>query len=326
MGAHDCGTSTRESKEPLFGSFPSRSLPVPTTTLARPAAGSPESRLPDRASTPSIPSGFELDASSTGVRPLLRGIWAYRDLLITLARKDFFVRYRRTSFGLLWAVGLPLVQAAVLAVVFTRIVRIDTGGNYGIYVFSGMLPWTFLSGTVATGSTSIVDGSALATKIYFPRALLPLVILGANLYGFLPGVLILLLGTATIGEGLDADVVLLVPATVLMVLFVAALTLLFAGLHVYFRDLRFIVQATIMAWFYGTPIIYPLDEAVGTLRTILLLNPATGMVTLFRAAVSDTGTSGLGPALISTVAWTVGLTILALALHARRDRNFVDLL
>ncbi|HEU5082091.1 MAG TPA: ABC transporter permease [Acidimicrobiales bacterium] len=271
-------------------------------------------------------AGFELHGARTTVPLLLRDVWRSRDLLATLARKDFFVRFRRTSFGLLWAVGLPLVQATVLAIVFTKIVRIDTGGNYGIYVFSGMLPWTFLSGTVTTGSTSIVDGAQLATKIYFPRAVLPLVTLGANLYGFLPGVAVLLLGTAAIGEGLGADVVLLVPATLLMVAFVASLTLLLAGLHVYFRDLRFIVQATTLAWFYGTPVIYPLDEATGLLRTVLLANPATGMVTLFRAAVSDTGTSGLGTALLATVGWTAVLGTVALLLHARRDRVFVDLL
>lgn len=276
--------------------------------------------------TAAPPVGFELHGARTKVRHLLRDVWRSRDLLATLARKDFFVRFRRTSFGLLWAVGLPLVQATVLAVVFTKIVRIETGGNYGIYVFSGMLPWTFLSGTVTTGSTSIVDGAQLATKIYFPRAVLPLVTLGANLYGFLPGVAVLLLGTLAIGEGLGTDVVLLVPATLLMVAFVASLTLLLAGLHVYFRDLRFIVQATTLAWFYGTPVIYPLDEATGLLRTVLLANPATGMVTLFRAAVSDTGTSGLGTALVATVGWTAVLGAVALLLHARRDRVFVDLL
>lgn len=270
--------------------------------------------------------GFELDGAPTRPRDLLRDIWRSRDLLVTLARKDFFVRFRRTSFGLLWAVGLPLIQAAVLAVVFTKIVRIETGGNYGIYVFSGMLPWTFLAGTVTTGSTAIVDGALLATKIYFPRALLPLVTLGANLYGFLPGVAVLLIGAATIGEGLDTDVVLLVPATVLMIAFVASLTLLLSGLHVYFRDLRFIVQAGTLAWLYGTPVIYPLDEATGTLRTILLLNPATGMVSLFRSAVSDTGTDGVGTAIVATIAWTVGLAVVAIVFHSRRDRVFVDLL
>lgn len=253
-------------------------------------------------------------------------VWHNRDLLLTLARKDFFVRFRRTSFGLLWAVGLPLIQACVLAVVFTKVVRIETGGNYGIYVFSGMLPWSFLSSTVSAGATSIVDGGHLATKIYFPRALLPLVVMGANLYGFFPGVAVLLLGAATIGEGLQGDVVLLLPAVVLMILLVSSLALLLAGLHVYFRDIRFVVQAATLAWFYGTPVIYPLDEAVGTLRTILLLNPATGMVTLFRAAVSDTGTDGLVPALVATGAWTLVFSIAALFLHARRDRVFIDLL
>lgn len=271
-------------------------------------------------------AGFDLRGPATPVRQLVRDIWRSRDLLATLARKDFFVRFRRTSLGVVWAVGLPLIQAAVLAVVFTRVVRIDTGGNYGIYVFSGMLPWTMLSATVTGGSTSIVDGSPMATKIYFPRAVLPLAVLGANLYGLVPGLAVLLLGAATIGEGLQADVVLLVPAVLLLALFVASLTTLLSGLHVYFRDLRFVVQAATIAWFYGTPIIYPLSEATGWLRTVLLANPATGIVTLFRAAVTDTATDGIGPAVVATGCWTVVLAIAAVLYHARRDRVFVDLL
>lgn len=270
--------------------------------------------------------GFELHGSSTKVTALLRDLFRSRDLLRTLARKDFYVRFRRTSFGVLWAVGLPLIQAAVLAVVFTRIVRIETEGNYGVFVFGGMLPWTFLSSSVLTGSTAIVDGSDMATKIYFPRAVLPLVTLGANLYGFVPGVAVLLVAAATIGEGLSTDVWLVVPATILMVVFAASLSLVLSALHVYFRDLRFIVQAAILVWFYGTPVIYPIDMATGALRTVLLANPATGMVTIFRDGVSETGTAGLGIALASTAAWTVALLATGLLLHSRRDRVFVDLL
>lgn len=270
--------------------------------------------------------GFELRGSSTPVSELLRDLRRSWDLLRTLARKDFYVRYRRTSFGVLWAIGLPLVQAVVLGIVFTRIVRIETEGSYGVFVFAGLLPWTFLASSVTTGSTSIVDGAAMATKIYFPRALLPLVIVGANLYGFVPGVAVLLLAALTIGEGLSLDVVLVVPGTILMVLFVSALSLLLAGLHVYFRDLRFIVQAGMLAWLYGTPVIYPLELATGGLRAALLANPATGIVTLFRDAVSDSPSPDVGLAVVSTVAWTAALTVAALVLHGRRDRVFVDLL
>ena len=291
-------------------------MPTTGTTTTTPGPGS--RNHPDE--------GFELRGSSTSVTKLVRDLVRSRDLLRTLSRKDFFVRYRRTSFGMLWAVGMPLVQAAVLAVVFTRIVRIETGGNYGVFVFSGMLPWTFLSSSVVIGSTSIVDGSALATKIYFPRALLPLVTLGANVYGFVPGIAVLLVAAATIGEGVSLDMLLVVPATVLMVTFVASLVLVLAALHVYFRDLRFIVQAVILAWFYATPVIYPIELADGWLRSVLLANPATGMVMLFRDAVSDSGTEDLAIALGSTVAWTTALAAVALTLHARRDRVFVDLL
>lgn len=270
--------------------------------------------------------GFELTGTPPPVRLLLRDLYRSRDLLRTLARKDFYVRFRRASFGMLWAIGLPLIQATVLALVFTRIVPIDTGGNYGVFVFSGMLPWTFLSSSVMVGSTAIVDGAQLATKIYFPRALLPLVTLGANFYGFVPGVGVLLIAAMTIGEGPTLEFWKVVPASLLMVVFVASLALVLSAMHVYFRDLRFIVQAALLAWFYGTPVIYPIDEADGILRTILLVNPATGMVTLFRDAVSNVGTDDLAVALASTLAWTTVLAIIGLVAHARRDRVFVDLL
>jgi ABC-type polysaccharide/polyol phosphate export permease len=270
--------------------------------------------------------GFELRGTATPPLTLLRDLLGSWDLLRTLSRKDFYVRYRRTSFGVLWAIGLPLVQAVVLGVVFTRIVRIDTGQSYAVFVFAGVLPWTFLATSVTSGSTAIVDGAALATKIYFPRALLPLVNIGANIYGFIPGVAVLLLAAATIGDGIGPDVWLVLPATVLMVVFVAALSLLLAGLHVYFRDLRFIVQAGMLAWMYGTPVIYPLDLATGALRVALLLNPATGMVVMFHDAVTDGHTPDVGLAALSTVAWTLALLGAALVLHSRRDRVFVDLL
>lgn len=289
--------------------------PLETTS---PGPGLPARRHSDE--------GFELRGTSTPVTALLRDLFRSWGLLRTLARKDFYVRYRRTSFGVLWAIGLPLVQAVVLGIVFTRIVRIETEGNYGVFVFAGILPWTFLASSVIGGSTAIVDGAPMATKVYFPRALLPLVIVGANLYGFVAGVAVLVLAALAIGEGISLDVVLVIPATLLMVLFVSALSLLLAGLHVYFRDLRFIVQAGMLAWLYGTPVIYPLELSSGLLRAALLANPATGMVTLFHDAVSDSRSPDIGIALASTLAWTTALVVAALALHSRRDRVFVDLL
>jgi lipopolysaccharide transport system permease protein len=269
--------------------------------------------------------GFVLKGEATPVRSLIGEIWRSRELLLMLARKDFFVRYRRASFGLLWAVLLPLLQAVVLAVVFSRVAKIHvTGANYTVFIFAGMISWSFFGGVLGAGSTAIVDGLAMTTKIYFPRAILPLVTVVSNLYGFAITAVILIALTVLSGVHLGLNFLLIVPATLVMTGFATSFVLVFSALHVYFRDVRFMVQAMLIAWFYVTPIIYPLTR-VGNLARLLRVNPMTGVVELFRAA-----TVGADPGWVSTVwwtlGWTVGLLAVAVVLHRRFNRVFVDLI
>jgi len=270
-------------------------------------------------------AGFELEGESTPVRVLVKQIWGCRGLWAMLARKDFFVRYRRASFGLLWAVVLPLLQAVVLAIVFSRVGKIHTGNiNYIVFIFSGNISWNFFSTVFGAGSTAIVDNAAMTAKIYFPRALLPLVAAGSTLYGFSITVVILLGMCIVTGVPLGVSVLLLIPAIILMIVLAEAFALVFSALHVYFRDMRFVVSAMQTVWFYVTPIIYPLS-LVGKLGTFLRINPVTGIVEMFRAA-----TVGADPRWVAslwwTLGWTVGLLIIATLLHRRFNRVFADLL
>jgi ABC-type polysaccharide/polyol phosphate export permease len=177
---------------------------------------------------------------------------------------------------------------------------------------------------LGTGSTAIVDGAGMTTKIYFPRAVLPLVNVGSALYGFAISVVILLALSVVTGVDLGLNLLLLPPAMIIMAVLTTAFTLVFSALHVYLRDIRFVVQALLIPWFYVTPIIYPLTKA-GHLGTFLHINPLTGVVELFRAA-----TVGADPGWVSslwwTLGWTVGLLAVAVALHRRFNRVFADLL
>jgi ABC-type polysaccharide/polyol phosphate export permease len=270
---------------------------------------------------------FTLDSRPEAWGSLLARAWASRDLVLTLARKDFLVRYRRAAFGMLWAVGMPLVQSLVLVVVFTLIVRIPmkTGVPFAVFVVAGITPWALFSGVAGSASTAVVDGAAMASKIYFPRLLLPLVILGSNLYGFAILVAIFFVVTLVFGVHLGVQVLLIVPAIMLLVLLSYGFGLVASALHVYFRDMRFIVQASLSVWFYLTPILYPVRRVPGALRFVILGNPVTGIVELFRAA-----TVGADAPLLLTVgicaAWTGLLLALGLYLHRRFDRLFTDLL
>jgi lipopolysaccharide transport system permease protein len=276
-------------------------------------------------STAVTSSGFELTGEPERLSSLLARIWRSRGLLLILARKEFYVRYRRASFGLLWAVGLPLIQAVVLAVVFSHVVHIATGHSYPVFMFCGILPWSFFSLTLSTAATAIVDNAAMSSKIYFPRAVLPLVSVLAALYGFVVSLPILVVFAVGFGTPLRPQMLLLLPAVVLTALLAAAFTLLFAALHVYFRDMRYLVQAALTAWIYLAPIIYPINYAPHSIRWLIKADPVTGIVELFRFAVIGADPGWL-LTLAVTGAWTVALTAVALRMHHRYDRLFADLL
>ena len=267
---------------------------------------------------------FDLTGQPTPIGKLLDDLWRSRDLLVVLARKDFFVRYRRTSFGLVWAVGLPLIQALVLSVVLRHFVRFKTGGDYTLFVYSGTLCWNYFNGTLNASTASIVEGQEIATKIYFPRAILPLVSVASNLYGFLLSVVVLFILELIEGVTPGLRLLWLVPAVALTVVTSTSFALVLAALQVYFRDLKFLLVAVLIPWFYLTPVFYPLST-LGHIRFVADINPATSLVELFRAATVGAD-HGWVAAVWGTLGWCAVLLVIAGVLYRRFDRNFVDLL
>src|SRR5262245_45080387 len=100
----------------------------------------------------SAEAGFELRGESSTLRILVRDLWRSHVLIRTLARKDFFVRFRRASFGMLWAIGLPLIQGLVMAIVFSRIANFKSGVKLPVFVLWGVLPWTFFSSALQSAA------------------------------------------------------------------------------------------------------------------------------------------------------------------------------
>ena len=259
----------------------------------------------------------------TTVAALASDVWRSRDLCLILARKDFFVRYRRAVFGVLWAVALPALQAGVLAVILSRVAKISVH-HYPVFIFSGIVGWTYFAATLGPGATAIVDNAALSSRIYFPRAVLPLSTCLSNVYTLVISVGILLVVAPLGGAAAGLHMLYLLPACLLLVMLTAALTLVLSATHVYFRDIKYAVQAALLIWFYVTPVFYPLSKLKGWVRTVIEVNPVTGAVELFHA-----GGLGSAPDLRSctwTVIWTVALFGIGCILHCRNDRSFADLL
>jgi ABC-type polysaccharide/polyol phosphate export permease len=266
---------------------------------------------------------LELRGERTSPRVLARDIWRARELLVLLSRKEFHVKYRRMSFGTMWAVVLPLLQSALMAVVFTKLVRFHIP-HYAMFVLSGMVAWTYFSNVFAAGSVAIASSVDLSTKVYFPRAMLGLVQVATALYGYFIMLAIVLLLGLPLGASLGPATLLLVPATVLLVVFSTSLTLTACALHVYFRDVGYIVNAAVLFLMYLSPIVYPIGQAPHLIRPVLAANPLTGILDMFHAAMGVP--TPLVAGLAVTAVWTVALSVVAVALHSRFDRVFTDLL
>lgn len=272
-------------------------------------------------------AGFRLEGEATPIPQLVRGVVRSRGLIGILARQSFYVQYRRAALGLLWSILLPLFQATILGIVLLKVTDLGRGRGGGTdfvtFIFAGNVAWSFLSGSVQNGATSIVSGAGLTTKVYFPRAVLPIVAVCTNIYGFIASTVVLLAMCLVTGVSLGPRLLLLPVAMLLAVVLTSAFTLVLAALHVYFRDVRYVVTAIIQPWFYCTPIFYSLD-LVGSAKRFIEANPMTGVVLLFRYATIG-GHEALG-AVWWTTGWIVGLVAIALLLYRRFERVFADLL
>lgn len=276
-------------------------------------------------------AGFVLTGPGTHPLRLLRDVWESRRLVAILARKDFLVRYRRTKLGLIWAVALPLTQAVVLSIVFSHVVKgVRIGGaagssSYAVFIFAGMVPWTFFNSAFSSSSTAVVDSAGLATKIYFPRMVLPLISIATATYPFIITLLILLGMIVIFGPGIGVATLWMLAGAVLVVALAFALGLFVSAAQVYVRDLRFVVMAGMTVLFYLTPVIYPVSRVPSGLQGLLLSLPAAGPVELFRLAVGAADPLHWR-AVGASFGWLVVAGVAGVILHSRRDRVLVDLL
>ena len=267
-----------------------------------------------------------LDSRPVSLRDWLNGLWRFRGVLVALSRKDFQVRYKRATLGVLWSVALPVLQSIVMVFIFSRVAGFGSGRgfSYAGFVLAGMVPWVFVSTSVTSSTTSIVDASGLTDKVWFPRAILALVPPCANLLLLATSAIILLAEMPVVGVTPTARLLLLVPAALLAVAFTSAVGLLLAALYVYFRDLKFMVAAAVIVWLYLTPIVYP-ATSLHHAGPWLDFNPLTAIVQLFQtAAVGSPAPSAR--ALAVSIGVTLVLTVVAVSVHRRHDRLFVDLL
>lgn len=256
----------------------------------------------------------------------VRELWVYRELLVFLVWRDIKVRYKQTLLGAAWAILQPLLTTLVFTLFFGVLAGVGSDGvPYPVFAYAGLLPWTFFANSVTQSSNSLVGNANLITKVYFPRIIIPSAAVGAGLVDFaiafvvLVGLMIYYRVSVTWGA-------LMLPVLALhLTLFSIAIGMWLSALNVKYRDIRFVLPFLIQLWMFVSPVIYPASMIPERWRWLMLLNPLTGIVENFRAALfvqKQFEWVSLGISMASTVL----MLLYSIYSFRRMEKHFADVI
>jgi ABC-type polysaccharide/polyol phosphate export systems, permease component len=212
----------------------------------------------------------------------LKEIYAYREMIVSLVKRDLKGRYKGSVLGFLWTFLNPLLQLAVYTMVFSTIMRAGIE-DYYLFLFVALIPWIFFSTSLTGGASCILAQQDMVKKIYFPREVLPVSYVTSQFVNMLLSFAVIFLVLAFAGYPLRIEAVFCLPL-IMVVEYVLALgfTMIMSAVTVYIRDLEYILGILTMAWQFLTPILYAIDQAPEEVRWIFWINPMTYVIIAYR--------------------------------------------
>jgi len=239
-----------------------------------------------------------------------------------MTEKEIKARYKHAVFGFLWMVLNPVLQMAVIGLIFQYVTKI-TIDNYFLFLFAGLLPWNFFTQTITKTTPIMVYERSLLQKAKFPREIIVLSVMLANSFHLLVS-LVLFLPVVAVVAGLQIEKVLfLAPALLWIMGLTSGLSLFLTSLNIRFRDVNFFVQALLPLWFYATPILYKVSFLPEPFQPLFYLNPMTGIIEFFHFSLLGQGVTHMGAIGFSFLTSFI-IFVLGVVVFKKQSPYFVD--
>lgn len=219
----------------------------------------------------------------------IKEILKYKELIWGLASNSLKAKYKNPALGFLWLFLVPFFMMVIYAFVFSKILKVRVVNYaFSMFLITGIVPWQFFSSSVLSCTTCILDNGSLIKKVYFPREIIPISVILMNLITFLATLIVILILLPIFKIKYSFFIFTLPFLITFETFFTLGLAFIFSSLYVRFRDLKYIMEILFLAWFYLTPIIYPLTlvaDMPNIFFKIYTLNPFTGIIALYRIAL-----------------------------------------
>ena len=225
----------------------------------------------------------------SGTAQSVRDILAQRELMGLLVRREIKSRYKDSSLGFLWSLARPLSLLVIYYVAIGQFLGAARNiPDFAIFIYTGLTAWQLFHEVVTVGTGSIVANSGLVKKVYLPREVFPLSVVGSALFNFAIQIVILVVATVVVGKFPTGERWLYLPLSLgVLLCFATALALLLSAVNVYLRDVQYLVEISLMILFWASPIVYSWalvrdGIATGWLEQLYLSNPVTLVIMGFQ--------------------------------------------
>lgn len=260
----------------------------------------------------------------------LKEVWQYRDLIWLFTKRSFVVKYKQTVLGPAWLFISPLLTSVIYTFVFGGIAKMSTDGLPQIlFYLSGTAIWTFFSTCLTQNATAFTANANVFGKVYFPRLTMPLsnVISALLQFGIqMIMVIVVLVYYIIIGEVHPNWWAMWMIPVVLIQLGIMGLGfgIIISSMTTKYRDLTILIGFGVSLWMYGTPVVYPLSQLDnGILKSLIVANPVTAPIEMFRFALLGQGEINL---IYIAISWAVTIIVLlfGIMLFNKVERTFMD--
>jgi len=278
-------------------------------------------------------------ASEWNMLDRLREIAQYHYLLSNLVLRDLKLRYKNSFLGFLWSLVNPMLLMLVFTVVFTVMIPNLSVPKFPVFVMCAVLPWNFFNTSVMGCIGSVTQNGHLIKKVYFPLEVLPLSVILSNFVNFCLAFLVLFLMILAFSIPLRPAILLLPAIMLVQLLFTAGIGFALATLNVFYRDVGVIMEVFMQAWFFLTPVFYPMEMlpelalirgiAIPVRRLLYIVNPMASIIASYRSVLYGSTVSQIphAPAwdfFLRTALTSLLMFILGLWLFARHSHKFAE--
>lgn len=245
----------------------------------------------------------------------------YNQVLKQLVHQQITMRYRRTIFGFFWTLLNPLLNMAIISVVFSLVMRFQIH-EYAIFLFSAMIPWAIFSASLSQSATALLANEHLFKKVYLPKQLFVLSTVVSTIIDSVLSTACLFVIAFVIGAKLTTALLFLPVAFILLGIFTLGLSLFLSIITVYYRDVQYLVGVILQALYFATPIIYPIESIPEQYHSVFTWNPMYYFVKLFRDPIYNGVFPDQDSLLICSISAVVVL-VLGILFFTKNDKKVI---